>query len=79
MPFFLFYWTEENLEHIEEHGVTLEEFEEIVTNPERSEVSRSTGRPMAIGLTSTGKYVACIYEFLDESTVYPITAYEIEE
>jgi hypothetical protein len=33
---------------------------------------------MARGETSTGKYIACIYEMLDDSTVYPVTAYELE-
>ena len=29
--------------------------------------------------TSTGKNIVCIYEMLDDATVYPITAYELEE
>jgi uncharacterized DUF497 family protein len=78
MPFFLFYWTEENIEHLEEHGISPDEFEEVVSDPDETDVSRSTGRPMALGETSSGKYIACIYEMLDETTVYPVTAYELE-
>jgi uncharacterized DUF497 family protein len=62
-----------------EHGVTPEEFAEVVCNPDRVETSQSSGRPIAFGPTSTGKYLACVYEQFDETTVYPITAYEPEE
>ena len=33
---------------------------------------------IAFGETATGKYLACVYEFLDETTVLPVTAYEVE-
>jgi hypothetical protein len=62
-----------------EHGVTPEEFAEVVCNPDRVEVSGSSGRPIAFGPTSTGKYLACVYELFDEFTVYAITAYEAED
>jgi len=29
-------------------------------------------------MTSTGRFLACVYELLDEDTVYPISAYEVE-
>jgi uncharacterized DUF497 family protein len=79
MPFYLFVWDGENEEHLAEHGVTPEEFAEVVCNPDRVETSESSGRPIAFGPTSTGKYLACVYEQFDETTVYPITAYEPEE
>lgn len=41
--------------------------------------SRTTGRPIAFGVTSTGRYLACVYELLDPDTVYAITAYEPED
>ena len=34
---------------------------------------------MAFGYTASGKYLACVYEFLDDVTVYPVTAYEVED
>ena len=67
-----------NERHIQEHGVSMEEFEEVVCNPDATETSRSTGRPIAFGYTSTGKYLACVCDMLDESTVCPITAYPVE-
>lgn len=54
MPFYFFVWTPEIVAHLAEHDVTIEEFEEVVTNPECEDVSRSTGNPVAFGLTSTG-------------------------
>jgi hypothetical protein len=36
-------------------------------------------RPVAFGYTSTGKYLACVFEMLDDDTVYPVTAYEVED
>jgi uncharacterized DUF497 family protein len=79
VPFYLFVWDGENEEHLAEHGVTPEEFAEVVCNPERVETSESSGRPVAFGATSTGKYLACVYEQFDETTVYAITAYELGE
>ena len=57
----------------------MDEFEDIVCDPDGTGESRATGRPIAFGYTSTGKYLACVFDFLDESTVYPITAYEVNE
>lgn len=48
-------------------------------NPDRVGISRSSGRPIAFGYTSTGKYLACVFEMLNDDTVYAITAYEPEE
>lgn len=79
MPFYLFIWDGENDEHVGLHGVSLEEFEEVVCDPRRLEKSRSSQRMIAFGYTSTGKYLACVYEQFDETSVYPITAFEPEE
>lgn len=79
MPFFLFVWNDQIEAHLAVHGVTPDEFEEVVCDPDNVEQSRSSGRPIAFGETSTGKYLACVYELLDESTVLPVTAYEVED
>lgn len=59
--------------------MTPEEFAEVVSNPDRVEMSHSSGRPIAFGPTSTGKYLVCVYELFDEFTVYAITAFEAED
>ena len=79
MPYYFFVWDVDNERRIEEHGVTLDEFEGVVCDPDSTGESRATGRPIAFGYTSTGKYLACVYDLLDESTVYPITAFRVSE
>ena len=79
MPFYLFIWNDQVEEHLVGHGVTPDEFEEVVCDPDEVNQSRSSGRPIAFGETSTGKYLACVYELLDDTTVLPVTAYEVED
>lgn len=78
MPYFFYLWEEFNTEHIEEHGVTRDEFEAVVTNPERTGTSNSSGLPMAIGYIN-GRTILCVYELVDTLYVHPVTAYEIED
>jgi hypothetical protein len=47
MPYYFFLWHAEIIEHLAEHGVTPEEFESVVGDPESEGVSESTGRPLA--------------------------------
>jgi hypothetical protein len=42
-------WDGENEGHLAEHGVTVEEFVEVVCDPQRVEPSRSSGRFIAFG------------------------------
>jgi uncharacterized DUF497 family protein len=68
-----------NVEHLSEHGVDLEEVEEILLNPRSSRaVSRSTGLPTVFGWTSTGRYLAVVYEMVerDPLVLRPVTAYD---
>jgi len=69
---------EGNVQHIAEHGIAVSEVEEVLENPEYEEWSRSSGRPIVFGTPSTGRLIAVVYEKIDEDTVYPITAYEVE-
>ena len=78
MPFYLFVWNGVLEDHIAANGVTPAEFEEVVCDPDEVGQSRSSGRPIAFGETSTGKYLACVYELLDDVTVLPVTAFEVE-
>ena len=78
MPFYFFTWSDEIERHIALHGVTPDEFAEVVCDPEDVGQSRSSDRIIAFGETSTGKYLACVYELHDNATVLPVTAYEVE-
>ncbi len=65
-----------NVRHVADHGISQDEVEEVLQNPTGETTSDSSGRPLAFGITSTGRLIAVVYEQLDEDTVYPVTAYE---
>lgn len=70
-----------NAAYIAEHEVTPEEVEEVLCDPHSGDdVSRSSGRPMRFGWTSTGKHIVVIYEFEDDDgflIARPVNAYEV--
>ncbi len=70
---------DENVEHIEEHGLTVEDVEFVLENFESEGKSRSSQRPCVFGYTRGGVYFIVIYDEIDEGTVYPVTAYEVAE
>ena len=76
MPYFEFLWTDETIEHLAEHGVRPEDFEAIVCDPEDIGESRSTGRPCCWGEAADGRYLFCVFEKIDETTILPVTAFE---
>ncbi len=59
------------------HGVRAEEFEEVVSAPDFQDVSRSTGNLLAMGSTSEGRRLCCVYKRFDRDVVEPVTAYEV--
>lgn len=79
MPYYFYIWTPEIIAHLAEHGVTPDEFEEVVSNPELRHVSRSSGNPLTISSTAQGKRICCLFRYLDADTIEPITAYEIAD
>lgn len=79
MANYRFFWTDEIIEHLAEHGITPDGFESVVAAAEDEDLSTSTGKPMAFGRTSDGRYITAIYEMIDEWTVLPITAFEVPE
>lgn len=70
-----------NVRHIAEHGVTMDEVEEVLEDPDSSTVvSKSSGRPITFGETAAGRYLAVVWETAldDPLTIYPITAYDAQ-
>ncbi len=57
MPHYFFIWTPESLAHLAEHEVTPDEFEEVVSNPDVEDVSRSTGNLFAFGHAVAGRHL----------------------
>ena len=41
--------------------------------------SRTSGRPVVTGYTPDGRLIFVVYEEIDDVTVYPVTAYDVEE
>jgi hypothetical protein len=70
---------EGNVQHIAEHGLTPIDVEFVLNNPERQETSRTSGRRMVFGFTPSREYIVVTYDEIDDSTVYPITAYSVGE
>jgi 6-phosphogluconolactonase (cycloisomerase 2 family) len=82
MPYYEIIWNEEpggNVEHIAEHGLTPDDVEEVLFSTLDGDISRSSGLPIVFGFTPDGRYILVVYEQTDEITIYPVTAYEVEE
>lgn len=79
MPWFDVYWSDEALEHLAEHGVTQDEFEEVVFAARVFDESDSSGRPLVDGYTSAGRRLVCVFEYIDTISILPITAYSPED
>jgi uncharacterized DUF497 family protein len=83
MPWFDIIWNYDdedgNVAHISEHGISTEEVEAVVLDPISEDESESSGRPVVFGCTPSGRYICVVYEMIDDVTIYPITAFEIED
>ena len=69
-----------NVQHIAEHGITMDEVEEVLSDPNAStEASKSSGRAITFGETVDGRYLAVVWETAleDPLTIYPVTAYAV--
>jgi hypothetical protein len=69
-----------NVQHLQEHDVTIEEAEEVLLGPQSTRgQSRSSGLPTAFGWTSTGRHLAVVYQVVDDDplTLRPVTAYDV--
>ena len=80
MPWYAFIWNEEIIEHLTEHDITPDDFENVVMQSEEVEESRSSGRSAVRGYLPDGRYVFAVYELLEDGmTVIPVTCYEIDD
>ncbi len=78
MPDFFIVYDGEIMAHLAAHDVTIEDFQAIVNHPAELGASRTSGRPIAFGFAADGRFLACVYEPIDETTIIPVTAYEVE-
>jgi hypothetical protein len=68
-----------NVQHIAEHGLVPSDVEHVLNHSAKRSKSRSSGLPLVVGVTPSGEMIAVIYEEIDEHSVYPVTAYQIED
>jgi hypothetical protein len=69
-----------NVAHIAEHGLTKDDVHHALNDPRmRTDVSRTSGNAISFGETSDGRYIAVVWELVEEDplTIYPLTAYEV--
>ena len=70
---------EGNVQHIAEHGLSKEDVEEVLFGIHELDISNSSGRPIALGFNSADEYLCVVFEWVDDDTVYPVTAYRLEQ
>jgi hypothetical protein len=68
-----------NVQHIAEHGLTIDDVECVLTNPTAEGTSKSAQLPCCFGYTPAGEFIIVVYEQPSKETIYPITAYEVPE
>jgi uncharacterized DUF497 family protein len=72
---------EGNVQHIAEHGVTMDDVEDVLSDPDSSTtVSASSDRSVTFGETREGRYLAVVWETAleDPLMIRPVTAYETQ-
>ena len=70
---------EGNVVHVLEHGMLPSDVEWVIEHATTEDVSMSSGRPCVFGYTPGGDYVIVIFEQVGADTIYPVTAYEVDE
>jgi uncharacterized DUF497 family protein len=68
-----------NVQHIAEHGLDIEDVEEVLANPTSEGVSSSSGRHCTWGYTLEDVYIIVVYEDIDDEAIRVVTAYEVPE
>jgi hypothetical protein len=79
MPHFEFVWTDDNIEHLADNGLTPEDAESAMAKPQSKFESNSSGRLGIRGRSIDGRRIAVIYESIYELTVYVVTAFVIDK
>jgi len=73
------YEADGNVEHIDEHDLTTDDVEFVLKNATNVKTSQCSGRPCVVGYTPDDEYVIVVFEWVDDDTVLPVTAYEVPE
>jgi hypothetical protein len=73
------YESDGNVEHIDEHDLTTYDVEYVLKHATRQTTSQSSDRPRVFGYTPDDEYIIVVFEWIDDDTVLPVTAYEVPE
>ena len=68
-----------NAQHIHQNLLTLEEVDAVLINPIAEMFSRSSRQPMRLGYYVAGDEIYVVFEWIDDDTVYPVTAFRKAE
>ncbi|MEX2175024.1 MAG: hypothetical protein WD872_11725 [Pirellulaceae bacterium] len=84
MRFFQIIWDdphdpEGNVQHVGEHGLTIDEVEYVLNNATEWGTSQSSGRPCCFGYTPSSEYIIIVFEEPVAGVAYPVTAYQVPE
>ncbi len=84
MDFFRILWDDPqdscgNVQHIAEHGLDIDDVEEVLASPSNRGESDSSGLPVVWGYTLERVYIIVVYERIDEDTIRVVTAYPVPE
>jgi hypothetical protein len=63
-----------NVQHIAAYHITVDEVKEVLLERDSEDtISRSSGRPITFGYTSSGRYLAVVWGHVDDNplTMYP--------
>jgi hypothetical protein len=76
MPHFEFIWTDANVTHLAEHGLTPADVEYAVANRFRAVKFRKSGLPAVYGPAIDGTLIFVVYRRIDETRIFVVTAFE---
>ncbi len=68
-----------NVQHIADHGLTIDDVEEVLADPDSEGTSHSSGLPCVWGYTVEGIYIIVVYDEIDRDTIRVVTVYEVPE
>lgn len=73
------YEADGNVEHVDQHDLTPEDVEYVLKQATDQKTSQSSGRPCVFGYTPSDEYIIVVFEWIDDDTILPVTAYEVPE
>ncbi|SFJ33397.1 hypothetical protein [Planctomicrobium piriforme] len=79
MPWYAYIWTTRAIDKCSQHGVSQDDFEFVMLNSENEttgHVVNDVQRFATQGETEDGRWIKCVYEKFDDTTIIPITAFE---